>query len=132
MSFRGLLPFLPPVNGRQVRQIILLLLIYLNFSEQEAAMLEALKLKIGADCYDYSVAKLAEMEKQSESSSDADLCENKFVINMSSVRFKNLFENIRLICMLHTICSKLYAVYSLLQIVCNYYYIVICRFIVNK
>merc|ERR1712168_1780321 len=53
--------------------------------EQEAAMLEALKLKIGADCYDYSVAKLAEMEKQSESSSDADLCENKFVIDMSSL-----------------------------------------------
>ena len=46
---------------------------------------------VGADCYDYSVAKLAEMEKKSESSSDADLCENKFVIDMSSIRFKKLF-----------------------------------------
>ena len=47
-----------------------------------------MKMAVGADCYDYSMAKLAEMEKKSESSSDADLCENKFIIDMSSVRFK--------------------------------------------
>jgi len=44
-----------------------------------------MKMAVGADCYDYSMAKLAEMEKKSESSSDADLCENKFVIDMSSL-----------------------------------------------
>ena len=55
-----------------------------------------MKMAVGADCYDYSMAKLAEMEKKSESSSDADLCENKFIIDMSSVRFKNDFKNARI------------------------------------
>ena len=50
-------------------------------------------MAVGADCYDYAMAKWAEMEKKSDSSSDADLCENKFVIDMSSVRFKNDFKN---------------------------------------
>ena len=54
-----------------------------------------MKMAVGADCYDYSMAKLAEMEKKSESSSDADLCENKFIIDMSSVRFKNDFKKRR-------------------------------------
>ena len=48
-----------------------------------------MKYAVGADCFDYSMAKLEEMEKKSKSSSDADLCENKFVIDMTSVRFKN-------------------------------------------
>merc|ERR1719394_654720 len=50
------------------------------------AQLEAaIKMAVGADCYDYAMAKWAEMEEKSESSSDADLCENKFVIDMSSL-----------------------------------------------
>ena len=65
--------------------------------------------KVGADCYDYSVAKLAEMEKKSESSSDADLCENKFVIDMSSIRFKNLFF-LQIFGLSVPVYSKLYAV----------------------
>ena len=55
-------------------------------------MVEQLKSAVGADCYDYSVAKMAEMEKKTNSTSDAELCENKFVIDMTSVRFKNDFK----------------------------------------
>ena len=55
-------------------------------------MVEQLKNAVGADCYDYSMAKLDEMEKRN-SSSDADLCGNKFVIDMTSVRFKNDYKN---------------------------------------
>ena len=52
-----------------------------------------MKNAVGADCYDYSMAKLEEMEKKSNSTSDAELCENKFVIDMTSVRFKNDLKN---------------------------------------
>ena len=64
--------------------------VYLNCLEQLEA---AIKMAVGADCYDYAMAKMAEMEEKSESSSDADLCENKFVIDMSSVRFKSVLLN---------------------------------------
>ena len=65
-----------------------------------------MKNAVGADCYDYSMAKLDEMEKKSKSSSDADLCENKFVIDMTSVRFKNDFNTYLYVAysMLHTTC----------------------------
>ena len=56
-------------------------------------MLEAqLKAKVGEDCYDYNMVKLAEIEKENESQEssrdDTDRCDNKFVIDMSSVGFK--------------------------------------------
>ena len=50
-----------------------------------------MKNAVGADCYDYSKAKLNEMEK-SNSTSDADPCEGKFVYDITSVRFKNDFK----------------------------------------
>ena len=98
MSLHGLLGasrLLPVVllRWRQVCRIISFIEIYLIFSEQqEAAALEKLKNAIGAECYDYSKAKMDEMEKKSNSTSDAELCENKFVIDMTSVRFKNDFK----------------------------------------
>ena len=61
-----------------------------------------MKNAVGADCYDYSMAKLDEMEKKTNSTSDAELCENKFVIDMTSVRFKNDLKNKRLIYMRNT------------------------------
>ena len=54
-----------------------------------------MKNAVGADCYDYSMAKLDEMEKKSNSTSDAELCENKFVIDMTSVRFKNALKRFK-------------------------------------
>ena len=54
-----------------------------------AAELAVLKSKVGADCYEYAWSKITEMDQKTEQPSrdEADPCEQKFVIDMSSVRF---------------------------------------------
>ena len=56
---------------------------------EDAAKLAMLKSTVGADCYEYALSKITEMDQKTEQPSrdEADPCEQKFVIDMSSVRF---------------------------------------------